>query len=159
MKRVTATAIGTLLAAGLAIAAPRDAPEDLVKRHYSATWESAANWQDWHPEATHSIAVQMGAGAPDWEFSYAVSEWESLPDWTADPKFMEAMQGYEETGRSEATLTVSAEGSTRVITAQTQVNYVWGTYQGVMTQTDRFDIVTHAGQSVIRSLSSTYDYR
>ena len=72
---------------------------------------------------------------------------------------MEAMQGYEETGRSEAVLTVSTESGASVITAQTQVNYAWGNYKGAMIQTDRFDIVTLAGQSLIRSLSSTYDYR
>ncbi|KIC35608.1 hypothetical protein [Leisingera sp. ANG-M7] len=159
MKRVTATAIGTFLAAGLAIAAPRGTPEDLVKRHYSAISVPAAHWHDWHPEATHSIIVQLGTGAPDWKFSYSLSEWEVQPNWTEDPRLMEAMQGYKETGRSEAVLEVTPEGSASVITARTQVSYVWGKYDGVMTQTDRFDITTLAGRPLIRSLTSTYDYR
>ncbi|OBY26679.1 hypothetical protein [Leisingera sp. JC1] len=159
MKSVTATAIGTFLSAGLAIAAPRDTPENLVKRQYSAISVPAAHLQDWHPEATHSVFVQMGAGAPAWKFSYSLSEWEVQPDWTEDPRLMEAMHGYKETGRSEAVLEVTAEGNASVITARTQVNYVWGTFDGVMTQTDRFDITTLAGRHLIRSLTSKYDYR
>ena len=161
MKRVTATAIGILFAAGLAFAAPKATPKDLVNRYYAAgsgTGE-ATSWQDWHPDAVHNIIVQTRMEEQDWNYSYRISDWETLPDWTENPEFRDAMQGYEETSRSAPKVTVAADEEATVATAKTQVSYIWENHKGVMAQTDRFEIVTLAGQSLIRSLTTTYDYR
>ncbi|WP_171021755.1 hypothetical protein [Parasedimentitalea maritima] len=40
MKRITATAIGLILAAGLVLATPSDTANDLVNRYHSATTEA-----------------------------------------------------------------------------------------------------------------------
>lgn len=159
MTRLTATALGTLLAAGLAFAAPSSTPQDLVSRYYAAGEDGAAGAQDWHPEAVHSITVKTGTGDPDWQLSYPLSDWETLPDWTEDPELQEAMQGYRETSRSAPSMTASTDGQVTVVTAKTQVGYQWGSYQGTMTQTDRFEIVTLAGKPLIHALATVYDYR
>ncbi|MEP2715797.1 hypothetical protein [Pseudophaeobacter sp.] len=161
MKRITATAIGIVLAAGLAIASPQSTATDLVTRYYATTSEAdlAATWGDWHPGATHHIEIKTGIKDGDFAFSYAMFDWENLPDWTAEPEIMEAMKGYEETGRSDPNLTISAEGTDTIVTAQSKVAYVWDGYKGAMTQTDRFTIATTAGRAVIRDLTTLYDYR
>ena len=161
MKRITATAFGVVLAAGLAIAAPQDTATDLVNRYFDATTEAAiaATWKDWHPDASHHIEVKTGMKDGDFAFSYAMSDWENLPDWMEDPEVVEAMQGYEETSRSDPKLTISSEGVETIVTAQSTVRYVWDGYKGKMTQIDRFTITTVAGRAVIRDLKTVYDYR
>lgn len=160
MKRITATAIGVVLAAGLAIASPQSTATDLVQRYYATTTEAdlAATWNDWHPDATHHIEVKTGMKDGDFAFSYAMSDWENLPDWTEDPEIMEAMKGYEETSRSDPDLTISTNGSDTIVTAQSKVGYVWDGYKGKMSQTDRFTITKVAGRAVIRDLKTLYDY-
>lgn len=161
MNRITATALGVCLAASLAIAAPQDTATDLVSRYYAATTEAAeaANWQDWHPKATHHIEIKTGTKDGDFAFSYAMSDWDNLSDWTQDPELMEAMKGYEESSRSDPDLTITTKNAETIVTAQSKVSYVWDGYNGKMTQIDRFTLTTVAGRAVIRDLKTLYDYR
>lgn len=161
MKRITATAIGIALAAGLAFAAPTDTPEELVDRVLAASsqQELASTWKSWHPEAEHSVKVRIGLGQPDWDFSYRLSDWENLPNWMDDPQVKEAMQGYKETARSAPETQLSTEGDKTIVTAKTRVDYEWDDFKGRMTQTDRYEFVKVLGRPVIRSLSTVYDYR
>ncbi len=161
MKRITATAIGIVLAAGLAFAAPTDTPEELVDRVLAASTgqEMAATWKSWHPEAEHTVRVRIGPGQPDWDFSYRLSDWKNLPNWMDDPQVKEAMQGYKETARSAPETKVSIEEDKTIVTATTHVDYEWGASKDRMTQTDRFEIVKVLGHPVIRSLSTVFDYQ
>jgi len=161
MKRITATAIGLVLAAGLAYATPTGKAEDLVDRYHTATTEAgiSANWRDWHPDASHQVHVLTGLAGQDFSFSYAISEWETLPDWQNNPEVVEAMEGYSEVGRSERQQTLETQEGMAVITTTVKIQYDWDGYKGTMTETDRFEITTLAGRSVIRRLTSTYDYR
>jgi hypothetical protein len=161
MNRFTATAIGIVLAAGLAIAAPQDTATDLVNRYYASATEAdlLGTWKDWHPDAVHSIEVKTGMKDGDFSFSYAMADWENLPDWMEDPEIKEDMKGYDEISRTEPDLTISTEGTETIVTAVSKVSYVWDSYKGQMSHTDRFTIVTVAGRTVIRDLTTLYDYR
>lgn len=163
MKRLLATATGIGLAAGLAIAAPTDRAADLVARYYAATDETgiSANWSDWHSEASHTLTIHWGAGQPDEHITYSVSDWENLPDWREDPAMAEAFSDYAETGRSNPELTINDTRSVtgEIITAITRVDYSWQGYDGQMIQTDRFHILRKMGRPVIRTLTTTLDYR
>ena len=161
MMRLFATLIGMILAAGLVLANPTDAPRDLAERYVEANNETAiaATWKDWHPEAVHTITVKYGSGLPEEQFSYRVVDWETLPDWQQDPKWADAMQSYAETKRDAPMITSQiAQGGTDV-TVVTRVGYKWGNSSGTMTQTDKFFIVSQAGRLAIRSLNTTFDYR
>lgn len=161
MKRITATAIGLLLAAGLALAAPKSEPMDLAHRYFAATDEAglANTWQDWHPDAVHAITIKYGMGQPDDQFSYKMADWETTPDWTDDPDYADAMRGYTETFRKDPSFRTKQAPDGTVVTATTWVSYLWRGYLGQMKQTDRFLIVNHLGAPVIRSLTTTIDYR
>lgn len=88
MKRIAATLIGTALASGLALTAQPDSPEKLAARYFAATNEAglAASWRDWHPDATQSITVKYGGTQPDYHITYAMRDWDQLPDWKSDPR-------------------------------------------------------------------------
>lgn len=160
MKRITATAVGMILATGLAIAAPKDTPTDLVQRYYSVqTTDLAASWRDWHPDALHRIEIKTGDPNSDIAFGYHVSDWEDQLGWTEDPALSEALEGYEETHRSAPELTASTSGNDTIVTAQSRVEYIWDGHTGTMTQTDKFHIATVAGNALIRNLTTVYDYR
>ncbi|WP_170763097.1 hypothetical protein [Ruegeria lacuscaerulensis] len=161
MTRIIATAIGVVLAAGLAIAAPTDNPEDLVNRVLAANSEQelAATWKSWHPDAVHTIKMQIGMGQPDWDLTYRLADWENQPNWMDDSQVKEAMIGYKELSRSEPKITVKTENGKTLITAKTSVDYEWADQKGRMAQTDRFEITKLLGRPVIRSLSTVYDYR
>ncbi|WP_424941227.1 hypothetical protein [Aliiroseovarius sp. S253] len=161
MKRITATAIGLVLAAGLALAAPKSEPMDLAQRYFAANDEAglANSWQDWHPEAEHSITIKYGMGEPDDQFNYKTADWETTPDWGDDPEYAETMRGYTETFRKDPSFRTEETDEGTVITATTWVSYLWQRYRGQMKQTDRFLIVSHLGTPVIRSLTTTIDYR
>lgn len=161
MMRIFATLIGMTLASGLVLANPSDEPKDLAVRYLEATNEPAiaATWKDWHPEAVHTFTVKYGAGLPDEQFSYSVADWETLPDWSQDPAWAEAMRGYTETTRDAPVITSEiTEGGTDV-TVVTRVGYTWDDFSGTMTQTDKFLIVSQAGRLAIRTLDTTFDYR
>lgn len=161
MKRIYATFTGIALATGLAVSAPRDTPLDLANRYFAATNETtrAANWRDWHPDAEHRITIKYGMGQPDDHITYAVADWETLPDWRLDPAFAEAMKGYTETTANAPKLSSETVGAATVITAKSRVNYTWGGRAGKMNRTDRFRVASHLGALVIHGLETTYDYR
>ncbi len=162
MKRVLATLTGMVLASGLALAATGDQPEDLVSRYYASTDKAglAASWQDWHPNAVHSITLKLGMGQKDERFSYKVADWETLPDWQDDPEIAEALKSYTETKRSVPKITLAPEkDGVTLVTAVTRVEYPWSNYNGQMTQTDRFQVTETLGRLAIRSLDTIYDYR
>ncbi|WP_299428717.1 hypothetical protein [uncultured Shimia sp.] len=161
MNRITATAIGMVLAAGLAVAAPSNSATDLVARYYAATTEAdqVANWRDWHPEASHHIDVFTGLPGQDFSFSYALSDWENLPDWQSSPELQTALEGYAETDRSAREQTVALDGATTVVTSTAKVAYTWDGYSGTMKETDRFEIIPFLGRNLIRKVTTTYDFR
>lgn len=161
MKRIFATLIGAGLTAGLAWAAPTNTPQDLIAR-YLATNDAAditANWQDWHPDAVHSITVKYGQGQPDDTISYAMADYETLPDWQLNPAFAEVMENYAETTSSEPQVIEEITDEGTVITTKSTVNYIWDGYAGNMLKSERFLITPRLGALAIRSLSTTYDYR
>lgn len=162
MKRILATLTGVTLATGIALAATGDRPEDLVTRYYASTGEAgmAASWNDWHPEATHSITLKWGMGQPDDHFSYAMADWETLPDWQNDPEMVETLKGYIETHRSAPSITSEpVDEATTLVTAVARVDYTWFGHDGQTTQIDRFHVTAYLGALAIRSLDTTYDYR
>lgn len=161
MKRLFATLIGTVLAAGLAFANPASSPEDLATRYFAADDEAgiAASWKDWHPEAVHTVTIRYGLGTPDDQFSYSMADWESSVGSAQDPALVEAMRGYEETARTAPELSTKQSGDGIVVTAVTRVDYTWHSHAGQMTQTDRFTMDRQLGSLVIRGLETTYDYR
>jgi hypothetical protein len=158
MKRIAATLLGIVLAAGLAVAAAPDTPEEIALRALTAG-DEASGWRDWHPDATHRITVISGDGLPDYEASYRLADWKALPDWEDDPQMAKLMQVYTETSRSAPELKIAKEGSGTIITAETRVGYTWGAIKGEMLQTDRFTLRTLAARPMILSLHTTYDYR
>lgn len=160
-QKIFATLVGVGLAAGFAFAAPKDTPQNLVDRYFAATDEAGliVSWQDWHPEATHEITIRYGAGMADDNFTYAMADWETMPDWQDDPAVAEALEGYTETKRSAPEITTTTVGPSTLITAVTKVEYTWKRYKGQMTQTDAFTVTSGIGALSIRSLETTIDYR
>lgn len=161
MKRVIAFAAGLTVSAGIAMAEPQNDAKDMVNRYYAANDEASilAEWQDWHPEATHTVTIKYGMGQPDDTFSYALSDLEKLPALSEIPEVAEAMKGYSETTRSEPNITVETEGDITTVTSVVNVDYVWDSYKGKSVETDVFKIEPLEGGQVIRSLSTTLDYQ
>jgi hypothetical protein len=157
-QRILAGLAGLVLASGLAYAATSATPEDVVRHHYEAA-ESGANWTDWHPEATHAITILYGGQQAGEPYSYAIADWETLPDWQDMPEMADAMKGYAETSRSAPQIeaTIADDGATA--TAVTTVGYEWNGHSGQMVQSDRFTLVQLRGRWVIRALDTTMDYR
>lgn len=157
MKPVQATLIGVAVASALVLTAKAEAPEDIAARILQAQDEQSllATWDDWHPDATHRIILKYGLGQKDDIFSYRVAE---VTD-AEDNELAKALEGYSETARSEPQMTARSEEDTRYVTAVSQVDYEWQGYAGKMRQTDEFVFETDLGGTVIRSLTTTYDYR
>jgi len=160
-QRIVATLTGIGLAAGLAYAAPKEIPQNLVDRYFAATDEAGLNasWQDWRPEAVHKITIKYGRGMADDHYSYAVADSENLADWQDDPALVKALEGYAETTRSTPELTATEVNNATLVTAVTKVGYTWNGYKGQMIQTDVFNITSDIGALMIRSLETTIDYR
>lgn len=157
MKPIQATLIGALLASTLVLTAQAASPEDVARRVLQAQDEQSllATWSDWHPDAVYTIVIKYGAGQKDDVYSYKVSE-----DLKFDSAEMaKAMEGYEETGRSGPKITSRDKDGVPHVTAVTQVEYDWQGYKGTMLQTDEFVFAPYRGGTVIRSLTTTYDYR
>ncbi|WP_170789360.1 hypothetical protein [Ruegeria lacuscaerulensis] len=157
MKSIQATLIGVAIASALVLTAQAEAPEDMAARILQAQDEQSllATWDNWHPEATHRVVLKYGPGQQDDSFSYRISD-------SADAEetdFTKAFEGYSETARSELQITARSEEDTRYVTAVSQVDYEWQGYAGKMRQTDEFVFETYLGGTVIRSLTTTYDYR
>jgi hypothetical protein len=157
MKPVQATLVGVALASGLVLAAQADAPEDIAARILQAQDDQSllATWDNWHPDATHRVILKYGMGQTDDTFSYRVAD---LSD-AEDPELSKALEGYTETARSAPQITAQSEDGVRHIIAVTQVDYDWQGYAGKMRQTDEFVFEPYLGGTVIRSLTTTYDYR
>ncbi|WP_170328662.1 hypothetical protein [Ruegeria arenilitoris] len=157
MKPVHATLIGIALASGLVLTAQADAPEDIAARIVQAKDEQSllATWDNWHPDATHRVILKYGMGQADDVFSYRIAD---VTD-AEDPELAKALEGYIETTRSVPQVTARSEDGVQHVTAVTHVDYDWQGYAGKMRQTDEFVFEPYLGGSVIRSLSTTYDYR
>ncbi|WP_170783225.1 hypothetical protein [Ruegeria lacuscaerulensis] len=157
MKSIQATLIGVAVASALVLTAQSEAPEDMAARILQAQDEQSllATWDNWHPEATHRVVLKYGPGQQDDCFSYRISD-------SADAEetdFTKALEGHSETARSELQITARSEEDTRYVTAVSQVDYEWQGYAGKMRQTDEFVFETYLGGTVIRSLTTTCDYR
>ncbi|WP_420584805.1 hypothetical protein [Ruegeria sp.] len=157
MKPVQATLIGVALASALVLTAQADAPEDIAARVLEAQDEQRllATWSDWHPEATHRVILKYGMGQPDDVFSYRLAD-EGEGE---DPEVAKALDGYIETARSVPEISLRLDDGISHVTAVTHVDYDWQGYKGKMRQTDEFVITPYFGGEVIRSLTTTYDYR
>ncbi|KIC41898.1 hypothetical protein RA27_00310 [Ruegeria sp. ANG-R] len=157
MKPAQATVIGVAVASALVLTAQADAPEDIAARILQAQDEQSllATWGNWHPEATHRVVLKYGPGQEDDSFSYRIADSADAED--AD--LTKALEGYSETARSEPRMTARSEADIQYVTAVSQVDYEWQGYAGKMRQTDAFVFETYLGGNVIRSLTTTYDYR
>ncbi|WP_170406856.1 hypothetical protein [Ruegeria arenilitoris] len=157
MKPVQATLIGVALASVLVLTAQADAPEDIAARILQAQDEQSllATWDNWHPDATHRVILKYGMGQADDVFSYRIGDVTNAED----PELVKALEGYTETARSAPQITARSEDDVRHVTAVTQVDYDWQGYAGKMRQTDEFVFEPFQGGTVIRSLTTTYDYR
>lgn len=157
MKPIQAALIGVVPALLLVLAARADAPEDIAARILQAQDEQSllVTWDNWHPEATHRVILKYGLGQEDDVFSYLVAE----ATGAEDPELAKTLAGYTETVRSAPRITVRSEDGARHVTAETQVDYDWQGYTGKMRQTDEFTFEPYLGGMVIRSLTTTYDYR
>lgn len=157
MKPVSALLIGSMLAFGLALAAQAAAPEDVVARIIQAQDEQdlASTYSDWHPAAEHKIIVKYELGHKDDVFSYTIADYAKMDI----PDVTKAQEGYREINRSTPSISAPEGDGSVQVTAVTHVTYDWQGYSGEMVQTDVFVFENHLGGRVIRSLTTTYDYR
>ena len=157
MKPVQATLIGVLVASALVLTAHADSPEDIAAQIVQAQDEQSllATRSDWHPDAEHRIIIKYGLGQKDDVFSYRVADDADFDD----PEIAKAFGGYQETGRSDPEISTRVEDGVSHVTAVSQVDYDWRGYRGRMLQTDEFVFASYLGGTVIRSLTTTYDYR
>ncbi len=157
MKPVQATLIGVALASVLVLTAQADAPEEIAARIVQAQDEQSlmATWKSWHPEATHKVILRYGQGQKDDVFSYRLAD---VGD-ADNQELTKALEGYTETARSAPQISSRSQDGNRYVTAVTHVEYDWQGYAGKMRQTDEFVFEPHLGAMLVRSLTTTYDYR
>ncbi len=157
MTPVQATLTGVVIASALVLTAQADTPEEISARVLAAQDEDSllATWEIWHPEATHRIVLKYGAGQEDDVFTFRVGDVAAA----TDAELPKDLADYKETGRSTPRMTTRTEDEVHHVTAVTDVEYDWQGYAGKMRQTDEFVFEPYLGGMVIRSLTTTYDYR
>lgn len=158
MKRVLATGLGVILAAGLVMASPTATPDEVVTRHYAAeaAGDMVGNWKDWHPEATQEVTIKYGLGQPDDTFTISMADLDKPLDLKDLP---EDAEDYVEKSREPRKIDIEDGPDGVTVVATQKINYAWRGYEGAMVQTDRFQMTTVLGQAKIRSLQTTLDYR
>ncbi|WP_425084433.1 hypothetical protein [Ruegeria profundi] len=157
MTPVQATLIGVAIASALALTAQAETPEEISARVLAAQDEDSllATWEIWHPKATHRIVLKYGAGQEDDVFTYRVGDVAAA----TDAELPKELADYKETKRSTPRMTTRTEDEVHHVTAVTDVEYDWQGYAGKMRQTDEFAFEPYLGGMVVRSLTTTYDYR
>ncbi|SDX72699.1 hypothetical protein SAMN05444358_11021 [Ruegeria halocynthiae] len=157
MRPFQAILIGVALASALVLTVQADAPENIAARILQAQGEQGLleTWRDWHHDAEHRIVIKYGAGQQEDVFMYRVSE---NTEWDAS-EIATAMEGYRETSRSAPEVSLRTEDGVPLVTAVSYVDYDWHGHTGKMRQTDEFVFAPYLGRTVIRSLTTTYDYR
>jgi hypothetical protein len=157
MTPVQATLTGVVIASALVLTAQADTPEETSARVLAAQDEDSllATWDSWHPEATHRIVLKYGTEQEDDVFTYRVGDVAAA----TDAELPKDLADYKETERSTPRMATGTKDEVHHITAVTDVEYDWQGYEGKMRQTDEFVFEPYLGGMVIRSLTTTYDYR
>lgn len=157
MTPVQATLTGVVIASALVLTAQADTPEEISARVLAAQDEDGllATWDSWHPESTHRIVLKYGTEQEDDVFTYRVGDVAAA----TDAELPRDLEDYKETERSKPKMATRTEDEVHHVTAVTDVEYDWQGYAGKMRQTDEFAFEPYLGGMVIRSLTTTYDYR
>ncbi len=157
MKPILSTMIGVTVASILVLTAHAESPEDIATRIMQAQDEQSLSetWSDWHPDAEHKIIVKYGLGQKDDVFTYRVAE----DSYLEIPKIAADFGGYKEIGRTETEISSRVEDGVSHVTAMTHVDFDWRGYRGKMLQTDEFVFALYLGGTIIRSLTTIYDFR
>ncbi len=157
MTPVQATLTGVVIALALVLTAQAETPEEISARVLVAQDKDGllATWDSWHPEAMHRIVLKYGAEQEDDVLTYRVEDVAAA----TNAELAKDLEGYTETARSTPRITTRTEGEVHHVTAVTDVAYDWQGYAGKMRQTDEFVFEPYLGGMVIRSLTTTYDYR